>query len=124
METRLTGLGFSVPLRHLEQANDNAARGNWEAANSQIRACMESLCNELAKQIYDGPGDSPTRGNARKYLEEKEFLSADEAELLKAFFKVLHTSGGHAGASNQDDCHRRRLMAMSLGNYYLERLSS
>lgn len=123
LEMRLRNLGFTASQRHLEQAIDNAARGNWEAANSQVRAFLESLCEAIAERIHRGPGAPPTRGLARQYLEGSGFLTPEEAEFLKAFFKVLHTAGGHAGASTEDDCHRRRLMALSLANYYLDRLT-
>ncbi|MCE2463363.1 MAG: hypothetical protein J4F46_05550, partial [Dehalococcoidia bacterium] len=105
-----------------EQATDNSAHGNWEAANGQVRSFMESLCNGIAAKLHTGEGTPPFGGHARKFLEGHGFLSKDESELLKAFFQILHTSGAHAGTSSEDDCHRRRLMAAALSNYYLERL--
>lgn len=124
LERRLGELGFAIPLNHLKQAVDNSARGNWEAANGEVRSFLESLCDAVARERHKGPGESPTRGEARKYLEQSGFLTPEESALLMAFFKVLHTAGGHAGTSTEDDCHRRRLMAIALGNYYLDRLQS
>lgn len=85
---------------------------------------MESLCESVATRvyIYKGTGQPPARGEARKFLADIGFLTPDESELLKSFFRVLHGAGGHAGASDEDDCHRRRLMAVAQANYYLGRL--
>lgn len=122
LERRLDQWKFEVPQRHLQQVIDNAARGNWESANGQVRSFMESLCDAMAAIIYQGTGTPPTRGDARMYLANESFFSPEESDLLKAFFQVLHGSGGHAGASDEDDCHRRRLIALALANYYLDRL--
>ena len=124
VELRLRNLGFSTALLHHEQAVDNAARGNWEAANGQVRSFMESVCEAIAAQVYQGTETPPTRGNARKYLADNGFLTPDESALLQAFFQVLHGAGGHSGTSDEDDCHRRRLMAIALANYYLDRLEN
>lgn len=125
LELRLNELRFTTPLSHLNQATDNAARGNWEAANSQVGSFLESLCEEIAARLYRGTGMPPSRGEARKFLEESGFLDKSEADLLRSFFQVLHSAGGrHAGASSENDCHRRRLTAIALANYYLERLES
>jgi len=122
LEIYLKNLGWDITLNHFKQAVDNASSGNWEAANSQIRAFMESLCDNIAASIYKNEGQPPTGGEARKYLADIQFLNNDEAELLKALFKLLHTAGSHPGTSNEADCHRRRLMAVALANYFLDRL--
>lgn len=122
LERRLTSLGFTQALKHLEQATDNSTLGNWEAANGQTRSFMESLCNGIAAKLYTGQGTPPTSGDARKFLKTYGFLNEDESEFLRAFFQILHTSGAHAGTSSENDCHRRRLMAVALSNYYLERI--
>ena len=122
LESRLRQHGFEVAANHLEQAVDNAARSNWEAANSQIRSFLEALCDAMASKICEDSGSAPTRGEARQYLAESGLLSPEESELLRSFFKMLHGQGGHAGTSSSDDCHRRRLMAVAMANYYLDRL--
>ena len=122
LELRLRELRFDTTLNHLNQATDNAARGNWEAANSQVGSFLESLCEEIAARLSAGPGKPLSRGEARKFLEESGFLDKSEADLLRSFFQVLHSSGGrHAGTSSESDSHRRRLTAICLANYYLER---
>ena len=122
LESRLDALGFSESRTHLDQAVDNAARGNWESANAQLRPFLEGLCDAIAQQLYEGEGKAPTRGDARQYLAAEGFIDEYEDKLLRAFFKVLHGGGSHSGTSKEADCHRRRLMAFSLANYYLDRL--
>ncbi len=121
LERRLKGLGFQTSSKHLEQALDNVSRRNWEAANGQIRAFLESICDEIVKRTANSVGTPPTGGEARKYLESSGFLTQTEGQLLQSFFKLLHTLGSHPGTSSEDDCHRRLLMAVALANYYLEK---
>ena len=101
---------------------DTAGDGKWESSNSQIRPFLEELCNAIAKCLHTGSGEAPSGGDARQFLDKKGFLNANESNLLKAFFKVLHGEGAHPGKSSEADCHRRRLMAVALANYYLDRL--
>lgn len=123
LETRLREKGFDVARNHLAQAVDNSVRGNWEAANASIGSFLESLCEGITAKLYTDPGSPPTRGKARQYLAQQGFLAQEEAKLLEQFFQILHSSGGrHAGTSSEDDSHRRRLIAVALANYYLERM--
>lgn len=122
LESRLIEAGFMDPRKHLDQAVDNAASGNWEAANGQIRTFLEALCDAIAERLHEGGGEAPNGGDARKLMENRGFLSKEESNLLKAFFTVLHGEGAHPGTSSEDDCHRRRLMAVALANYYLDDL--
>lgn len=124
LETRLERWGFSVAASHLDDAVDAASRGKWTAANGQVRSFLEGLCEAIAVAIHNGPGKVPVRGAARKFLAEQGFLNEEESALLKSLFNVLHGEGSHSGTSTSDDCHRRRLMAVSMANYYLERLEN
>ena len=124
LESRLQKFEFRTASNHLEQAIDNAERGNWEASNGQIRTFLEALCNAIVSWMYQETDSPPSGGEARKYLEKEGFLSHIESELLKALFKVLHGEGSHPGTSSSDDCHRRRLMAVAMANYYLERFEN
>ena len=124
LEARLSSVGFEVALNHFSQSVDNAARSQWESANGDIRAFLDALCSELAANLHKGPGEPPTGGAARQFLQKQGFLNKEEAQLLKSLFDVLHGEGSHPGTSSSDDCHRRRLMAVSLANYYLDRFLS
>ena len=122
LEARLERWGFAVAARELNDAVDLASEGKWESANGQVRSFLEGLCEAIAATIHSGSGKVPVRGAARKFLAEQCFLSQEESTLLKSLFQVLHGEGSHSGTSSSDDCHRRRLMAVSMANYYLELL--
>ena len=122
LESRLNAAGFKVDHNHLIQSVNNAASGNWEAANGQLRSFLEGLCDDIAGRLYDEDGEAPTSGRARQFLKSVGFLTHEESDLLESFFKVLHGEGSHPGKSSEADCHRRRLMAVALANYYLDRL--
>jgi hypothetical protein len=122
LESRLKQYDFGIASNHLNNALDLASDSKWEPANGEVRSFLESICEAIATRIYSGPGEAPERGKARKFLAEQGFLNDKESKLLYSLFQVLHGEGGHAGTSSSDDCHRRRLMAVSLANYYLERL--
>ena len=124
LESRLKQYGFGVASNHLDNALDLASNSKWEPANGEVRSFLESVCEAIAARIYSGPGEAPERGKARKFLAEQGFLNDNESKLLYSLFQVLHGEGGHAGTSSSDDCHRRRLMAVSMANYYLERLDN
>ena len=122
LESRLKQYGFGVASNHLDNALDLASNSKWEPANGEVRSFLESICEAIAAMIYSASGEAPVRGEARKFLAEQGFLNDKESKLLYSLFQVLHGEGGHAGTSSSDDCHRRRLLAVSLANYYLERL--
>ena len=124
LEFRLERWGFTVASNHLNNAADLAAIEKWEPANGEVRNFLEGVCDAITATIYSGAGNVPTRGKARQYLADQSFLSPKESDLLKALFQVLHGEGGHSGTSSSDDCHRRRLMAVSMANYYLEHLDN
>ena len=122
LESRLEQYGFGVARNHLDDALDLASNSKWVPANGEVRHFLESICEAIAAMIHSGTGEAPKRGEARKFLAERGFLNDKESDLLRSLFQVLHGEGGHAGTSSSDDCHRRRLMAVSMPNYYLERL--
>ena len=70
-------------------------------------------------------GNAPVRGAARKLLADDGFLSVEESATAQVTVRSFYTGKAHTpGTSFSDDCHRRRLMAVSMANYYLERLDN
>jgi hypothetical protein len=62
VHTLLVRFGLDVPLGHLNQAITAHARGDWAAANAQLRAFAEALFDGIADSL-GGPSwarDSPT----------------------------------------------------------------
>lgn len=71
---------FMTSRRHLDQALDAHARGNWEAANGQLRSFMEGLFNEIATTLYPEEAAGKTSANRRALLGDKGFLSKTRNE--------------------------------------------
>ncbi len=128
----LRHFGFAVPLGHLDQAIDAHARGDWAAANSQIRSFLEGLVGDIARHIEPQLKDqSPSSENCRALLAERGFLSKDRNEwtadgknFLNGLFKMLHTDGSHPGLSDEDHSTFRLHLALITGRALLRRLSN
>jgi hypothetical protein len=127
----LREFNFSIPLGHLDQAIDAHTRGDWAAANSQIRTFLEGLLSEIALRI-DSAGASPlTAENRRQFLADRKFLSLgrnewtpDGKNFINGLFKMLHTDGSHPGLSNEDHSTFRLHLALITGRTLLRRLKN
>ena len=76
----LKQFGFNVPLRHLELAIDTHTRGDWEAANAQLRTFLEGLFNDIARRIDPAKANTLQGGvNLRQMLADGsiEFLAVE-----------------------------------------------
>lgn len=121
---------FSTPMGHLEQAVSAHTRGDWAAANSQIRTFMESLFDDIAHSVR--PNDSPqcrTPESRRALLAKIGFLASDRNEwtqdgknYINGLFKMLHTEGSHPGLSDEDHCTFRLHLALVTARTFLRRL--
>lgn len=126
----LKELGFTVPLGHLEQAIDAHTRGDWAAANSQIRTFLEGLLNDIAANIdKQKAAELHTSENRRAWLAERGFLSThrnewtlDGKSFLNGLFKMLHTDGSHPGLSDEDHSTFRLHLGLITGRTLLRRL--
>lgn len=126
----LKQLGFTVPLGHLDQAIDAHTRGDWAAANSQIRTFLEGLLSDIASHIDPlQVAGMPSSENRRSWLAEKGFLSvgrnewtSDGKNYLNGLFKMLHTDGSHPGLSDEDHSTFRLHVALITGRTLLRRL--
>ena len=124
--------GFNVPLGHLDQAIDAHTRGDWAAANSQIRTFLEGLLSDIASRIDPQKSAELTSSeNRRAWLAEREFLSSkrnewtsDGKNYLNGLFKMLHTDGSHPGLSDEDHSTFRLHLALITGRALLRRLNN
>lgn len=115
---------FKVSKGHLVQAIDAHTRGDWAAANSQIRSFLEDLLNEIARRVdAQKASELKTSENLRSMLAQREFLSVSRNEwtndgksYVNGLFKMLHTEGAHPGLSDEDHCTFR----LHLGSSQLE----
>lgn len=128
----LKKFNFSVSLGHLDQAIEAHTRGDWAAANSQIRTFLEGLLNEIAQYIEpQKTAGLSSSENRRSLLAERGFLSISRNEwtndgknFLNGLFKMLHTDGSHPGLSDEDHCTFRLHIALITGRNLLRRLKN
>lgn len=123
---------FSVPLRHLDLAIDTHTRGDWEAANAQLRTFLEGLLNDIARHIDLAKANALQNGaNLRQMLADNSigFLAVDRKEwssdgknYIEGLFKMLHTDGSHPGLSSEDHCTFRLHVVLVTARTFLRRL--
>lgn len=121
---------FARSLGHLDQAIDAHTRGDWAAANAQIRTFMESLFLEIAGRVV--PTDLAANqglNNAFQALEKRGFLSEARSEwtqdgkgMLNGLLKMLHSDGSHKGLSDEAHSTFRLHVALVTARMILNRL--
>lgn len=124
----LKQLQFGTPLGHIEQAIEAHTRGDWAAANSQLRTFLESLFDEIANRVRP-LGPDQTSENRRAMLATEGFLSLarnewsqDGKNYINGLFKMLHTEGSHPGLSDEDHCTFRLHVVLVTARAFLRRL--
>ena len=132
LRTLLRRFQFSVPMSHLEQAIEAHTRGDWAAANAQLRTFLESLFDNIAMFIdKDRAKALATSENRRAMLAEPDigFLAPDRGEwtadgknYINGLFKMLHTHGSHPGLSDEDHCTIRLHVVLVTARTFLRRL--
>lgn len=126
----LATLGLRTSAGHLAQAIDAHTRGDWAAANSQLRTFIESLFDEIA--FVAEPSRAPflpTSENRRALLAEIGFLATDRNEwtadgknFINGLFKMLHTDGSHPGLSDEDHSTFRLHVVLVTARAFLRRI--
>ncbi|MGP4806183.1 hypothetical protein ACSV5G_20660 [Agrobacterium cavarae] len=123
---------FTTSLGHLDQAVEAHTRGDWAAANGQIRTFLEGLLEEIA--FYIEPSKAKTMGsseNRRAMLASTDigFLgvkrnewSPDGKSFIHGLFKMLHSDGSHPGLSTEDHCTFRLHIGLVTARMLLRRL--
>lgn len=121
--------GFERTLGHLNQAVSGHGRGDWAAANSQVRTFVESLVEEIAIDVGVTNAHELTAENRLRALHNLGFLSSERNEWLgdgKGFIngliKMLHTEGSHPGLSDADHSTFRLHVVLVTARLLLRRL--
>ena len=127
----LDELGMSDAKEHLDQAIDNHARGQWAAANGELRKVLEYVLDEVAARLHPGIVLETPKGHARRQLlanREPKFLlqeigewSGDGKNFVNGVFKRLHPQGGHPGLSDEEDCTFRLHLVLVVARLFLRR---
>lgn len=121
---------FMTPLGHLDQAVEAHTRGDWAACNSQLRTFLESLFDDIARNIRpQEAAQRPTSENRRALLADVGFLAVDRNEwtadgknYINGLFKMLHTEGSHPGLSDEDHGTFRLHIVLVTARTFLRRL--
>lgn len=102
---------FKTAKGHLEQALENHARGNWAAANGQLRTFFDALLDTIAERLDPAAAGLSTGQARRSKLASLEFLSVplnewddDGRAFINGLVRRLHPQGAHPGLSDDDDC--------------------
>ena len=80
----LKQFGFATVAGHLDQAIQTHTRGEWAAANAQLRTFMEGLFDDIARHI-----DAAAAERAQSAENRRALLASDQIE----FLSVLAGSG-------------------------------
>ncbi|MBY8058927.1 hypothetical protein LZT09_20335 [Vibrio fluvialis] len=120
---------FNIALGHYEQAIAAHGRGEWAAANAQLRSFVEEFFNRVHALINAG---SATDTQQRKIeLAKIGFFDANYNEFLhngtgfvEGFWKRLHPQGSHPGLSEQADSTFRLHLVLLVIHYFAERLDN
>lgn len=128
----LKRFSFGTPLGHLDQAIEAHTRGDWAACNGQLRTFIESLFDDIARNLR--PAESATRPsseNRRALLAEVGFFATDRNEwtqdgknYINGLFKMLHTEGSHPGLSDEDHSTFRLHVVLVTARTFLRRLAN
>lgn len=127
----LKSSGFATPLGHLGQAIEAHTRGDWAACNSQLRTFLESLFDDIARNVRpQEAAQRPSSENRRALLAEIGFLAMDRNEwtqdgknYVNGLFKMLHTEGSHPGLSDEDHSTFRLHVVLVTARTFLRRLA-
>lgn len=132
IELLLKQFGFQTTLGHLRQAIDCFARGEWAAANGQLRTFYESNLLEIATELGNsGPTDAV---GIRKFLGEcsppfllSEFnewhANPQKPQYTAGLMARLHPQGSHPGLSEEDDCAFRLQISLVTARLLLKRFA-
>ena len=129
LENLLDIYGFETAKEHLEQANAAHARGQWAAANGQIRTFFEALLKGITDEL-DGPSDEPLSGKSSPptKLGQLGFLKRELNEwddkqrgFVDGLWRRLHPRGPHPGLSDKEDSTFRRHVTVLTAALLLKR---
>ena len=123
----LEKLGFKIAKGHYEQAVAAHSRGDWAAANAQLRTFVEEFFNKTQSIIC--PGQYSSSNERKKALAKSGFFLKEYNEYLcdgkgfvEGFWKRLHPGGSHPGLSEQSDSTFRLQLVILVVHYFLMRI--
>jgi hypothetical protein len=128
VERLLDKHGFATPKGHLKQALDAHGRGDWAAANAQIRTFFDALLDEIAVRLDPAAASLASGQPRRTRLALMGFLSRDLNEwddsglgFVNGLSRRLNPSGSHPGLSDEDDSTFRLHVILLTARLFLAR---
>lgn len=133
VETLLLKFSFTIAEGHLKQAVSAHTRGDWAAANSQMRTFVECLFDSFADKLLPTPLPPTSHGRREQLsklnppfidpaLNEWDFTS--NGGFVQGFWKRLHPSGSHPGLSDEEDCTFRLQLVYLVAHRFLRRFDT
>jgi hypothetical protein len=123
----LDKFGFTTAKGHYEQAVAAHSRGEWAAANAQLRTFVEEFFNKT--QAIVCPGHYSSSNEQKIALAKAGFFIKEYNEYLfngtgfvEGFWKRLHPEGSHPGLSEQSDSTFRLHLVILVIHHFLMRL--
>ena len=121
--------GFDIAMGHYEQAIAAHARGEWAAANAQLRTFVEEFFNKTQSIVC--PGHYSSHNERKNALARAGFFIKEYNEYLfngtgfvEGFWKRLHPEGSHPGLSEQEDSTFRLHLVILVIHLFLMRIES
>lgn len=111
---------------YLNQSADNFSSGKYESANAMTRTLLEAVTTGIAERLAIRRSEGPNlKGhvNVRKFL-RATLLEETEFQILSQFMSWCSSNGSHPGLSDENEARHRRVMTLSLCQYYLEKFRS
>lgn len=120
---------FYIALGHYEQAIAAHGRGEWAAANAQLRSFVEEFFNRVHTLI--DAGSAADTQQKKIELAKIGFFDTNYNEFLhngtgfvEGFWKRLHPQGSHPGLSEQTDSTFRLHLVLLVIHYFAERVDN
>lgn len=124
---------FETAAGHLEQALAAHARGDWAAANGQLRTFVEELFNRIADRLSEGHTEQLTSSHERRewlatadppflHPELNEWEPGKAGGFVQGLWRRLHPEGSHPGLSDEADSSLRLHVVLIVAEHFMKRL--
>lgn len=120
VEQNLSAYGLNVAASHYSQAVENLARGNFEAANGQLRSFMEDLFISICKAKRSK--NFKDARSALQHMKDSGFLEPSEWNMYRGFWDSSQNNGPHHGLSDYSEALYRLHVGTAIARYMLRRM--
>lgn len=124
---------FVVTLGHWNIAKSTFQRGEWTAANGEVRKFIEGLLDEIAVRLGSAPNlNSKAKrdhlGNVAPPFLLAEYNEWNEnnqkPQFVQGLMSRMHLHGGHAGLSEEEDSTFRLQITLISARLFLRRFDA